>query len=397
MRNISAHSAFAALILLLSACGGSPEAATSALPEVDITKLDSGNYPTTPIDVETTRSPHSGAALEAVRIGAVTPVPFDYDHRFVYAQLRIDRAITGDKPAAYPGTEFQSGKEALAAIPGVVAGWRTSGQRRDHFDAGRGISTMTQRFADSDQSRFAYEALGRHTKGVPDEIPGYPDAQVRVAITKGVYVTQYMRAWLVRGDMLIHVEVTDPVSAHYDVAANAEIVKRFFDKQLEMLEAYASTPVNEFDTLPLDVDGMMSRTLSVEKDTTGRVYPAQALEHLASRPDRLTPAMSDAGVDYASFATGSVYRTSDPAAAIRYMAAEEADSTTDPKYTQVDSPPNMPGAHCYNTEPGEKYTSSTPPICITTVGRFVIKSVGANIQDAHQRLAAQYKLLAGHH
>lgn len=142
------------------------------------------------------------------------------------------------------------------------------------------------------------------------------------AITKGSYTTQYMRAWLVRGDMLIHADLSDPVSAHFDAAANA-------------------------------------------------------------------------GVDYASCATGSVFRTRDPAAAVRYMAAEEADSTTDPKYTQVDGPPNMPGAHRYNAEPGEKYTSSTPPICITTVGRYVIKSAGANIQDAHQRLAAQYKLLAG--
>ncbi|MFD3705081.1 hypothetical protein ACFWUP_18245 [Nocardia sp. NPDC058658] len=297
---------------------------------------------------------------------------------------------------AYNGAEFQNGKEALAAIPGVLAGWRTAGQRRDHFDAGRGITTITQRFTNSDQSRFAYEELGRRTKGVPGEIPGYPDARVRVAVTKGGYVTQYMRAWLVRGDMLIHIEVTDPVSAHYDAAANADIVKRFFDKQLEMLESYAPTPVSELETLPLDVDGMVSRTLSVEKDTIGRVYPAQALEHLASRPDKLTPAMSDAGVDYASFATGSVFRTRDPAAAVRYMAAEEADSTTDPKYTQVDGPPNMPGAHCYNTKPGEKFFASTPPICITTVGRYVIKSVGANIQDAHQRLAAQYKLLAGY-
>lgn len=393
MRQTLAYSAFSALIILLSACGSEPTTAV-APPEVDSTKLDSGNYPTTPIDVESTRKPLSGAVRESIRIGAASPTPFDYDHRFVYAKLRVTHAITADSPPAYSGSGFQNGKEGLAVIPGV-AGWRTAAQRRDSSDAGRGIYTMAIRFANPDQSLFASEELGRRTAGVPGEIPGYPNAQVRVALTKGPYTTQYMRAWLVRGDMLIHADLSDPVSAHFEAAANADIVKRFFDKQLEMLDSYSPTPVDEFDKLPLDVDSMLSRTLPLEKEVTA-VYPMQALLHLASRPDKLAPAITDAGVDYASFATGSAFRTRDPAAAVRYMAAEEADSTTDPKYTQVDGPPNMPGAHCYNAKPGEKYTSSTPPICITTVGRYVIKSVGANTQDAHQRLAAQYKLLAGH-
>ncbi|MFC4124780.1 DUF7373 family lipoprotein [Nocardia rhizosphaerae] len=395
MRKIFAYSTVAAIAIALSGCGDNADSATTTAPRVDVAQLDSGNYPTTPTDLEATRTAMSGAVREGIRIGNASPTPYDYDTRFPFSKRPGD-AVTAENPPYFSGTGFENGKDTLDAIPGVVAGWETSANRREQFGAGREIDTVVVRYASGDQSRFAAEELGRRTAGVPGEIPGYPDAQVRIDITKGSYTTQYLRAWLVRGDLLIHAHLSDPVSVPFDATANADIVKRFFDKQLAMLESYEPTPLADIENLPLDVDGILSRTLPVTDDpAAGAIYPTQALLHLASRPDKLAAAIADAGVDYAAFATGSVFRTRDAEAAIRYMAAEEADSTTNPDYTQVDGPPDMPGAHCYDAKPEVTYASSTPPICITTVGRYVIKSRSMNLQDAYQRLAAQYKLLDG--
>ncbi|TDP39828.1 DUF7373 family lipoprotein [Nocardia ignorata] len=395
MRKLRAYAAFSVLIILSSACGSSSEPPAPTAPEVDISKLNSGNYPTTPVDVEATRRPLSGAVRESVMIGAASPMPYDYDHRFVYNRLRVSREITTGKPPWYPGTDFKDAKETLDAIPGVVAGWQTAAARRAHIYTGREIDTMVIRYTDDNHARFAYEELAKRTNGVPGEVPGYPDAQVRVAITKDSFTTQYMRAWLVRGDLLIHAALSDPVSVPFDAAANADIVKRFFDKQLAMLESYSPTPVAEIDKAPLDVDGLLTRTLPADEGlAVGRVYPRQALLHLANRPDRMMPAFDDAGVDYAAAAGGSVYRTRDAAAAVRYLAAEAAD--IDPRYEPMDAPAEMPGARCYKAKPGKAMAIALPPTCLTTVGRYVIGSVGANPQDAHQRLAAQYKLLAGY-
>ncbi|MFD6388853.1 hypothetical protein [Nocardia sp. NPDC060259] len=397
MRKIRAYSAVVALTIALSACGGGPDAATPAAPEVDITKLDSGNYPTKPDDMEANRHPAAGALRESIKIGAASPTPYDFDNRFIYVKQKGGRHVTADNPPYYSGTGFENAKEALAVIPGVVAGWKTSAQRRDEFDAGRGVGTMVVRFSNGDQSRFAYEELAKRTEGNPDQIPGYPDAHVRVAIKKSSYTTQYMRAWLVRGDLLIYIHLSDPVSIPFDGPANAEIVKKYFDKQLEMLKSYSPTPLAEIDKQPIDVDGLLAHTLPSEsgKNDGAAVYPTQALLHTARRLDKLSLALADAGVDYTSVDLGTVFRARDSAAAVRYMAAEEADATT-PKHIKVDGPPNMPGAHCYNAKPEAKYASDAPPICLTVVGRYVIKSYSTNLQDAYQRLAAQYKLLAGY-
>ncbi|MGW5450644.1 DUF7373 family lipoprotein [Nocardia sp. NPDC003979] len=367
------------------------------MPEVDIGKLDSGNYPTRPVDIEATRQPLSGAIREAVMLGVASPSPHDYDHRFVYHNLRVSRALTAGHPPWYSGADFENREEALAAIPGVVAGWQTAGARRDSSDTGRRIDTMVVRYTTENQARFAYEELARRTEGVPGEVPGYAEAHVRVAIIKDIYYTsQKMYAWMVRGDLLVHAALSDPVSVPFDAAANADIIKRFFDKQLAMLANYSPTPVAEIDRRPFDVDGLLSRTLPADERRSGAVYPRQALLHMANRPDQMGPAMADAGVDFAAFAGASVYRTRDAAAATRYLAAESADTASDSRYTPMDGPAAMPGTRCYNSKPGEWATASTPPLCMTTVGRYVIAAVGANPQETYQRLAAQYKLLAGH-
>ena len=51
---------------------------------IDISKLDSGNYPIVPRDIEAIRTAKTGPALEAIRIGNSTPLPLDVDGRYSF-------------------------------------------------------------------------------------------------------------------------------------------------------------------------------------------------------------------------------------------------------------------------------------------------------------------------
>lgn len=401
MRKLRVSSAVVTLGIALSACGGGSEAAAPA-PAVDVAKVDSGNYPTTAVDLSSSRVPTSGALREAIRIGAATPVAFQVDSRFVFANgYAGGRHITQADSPYFGGAGIET-KDFNATIPGVVAGWDSSAQRRQELNAGRDVSTITLRFETADQAKFAATELSNRTPGTAHQVPGYSDALVKLEAKKEPLPVQNVRAWLVRGDMLLFVQVADWIGLPYDPTADAVVAQRFFDKQIEMLRSYTPTPLRDIEKLPLDTENLLSRTLPTEASkrpskgtSSSAVYPTQAVLHLEEFPAVINAAYADAGIDYVSFDSGSVYRTRDEAAANRFRAALDNETIGDVDYMKVDGPPNLPVVHCFNAKPEVKYASDAPPTCHGVIGRYVFGVSGTNLQDVYQRAAAQYKLLVG--
>jgi len=400
-RKLRLSSALLTLGFALAACGGS-DAATPSAPAVDVTKLDSGNYPTTAVDLEPSRVPTSGALREAIRIGAATPIASQFDPRFIFATgFGGGRHITAVDPPYFSGSGIES-TDFNTVVPGVVAGWDSSANRRDQLYAGREVSTITLRFSTPDQAKFAATELSNRTPSSAYQIPSYPDSLAKLEVKTDPLRLQHLRAWLVRGDMLLSIDVTDPIGLPYDPAADAEVVRKYFDKQLELLRTYTPTPLNEIDKLPLDTEGLLGHVLPTEAakrpkkgTSSSAAYPLQAVLHLEEHPAIMVPAYTDAGVDLVAFDTGSVYRTRDEAAAGRFRAALDNETTSDTDYMKVDGPPNLPVVHCFNAKPEVKYASDAPPTCHGVIGRYVFGVSGTNLQDVYQRAAAQYKLLVG--
>ncbi|MEU3010710.1 DUF7373 family lipoprotein [Nocardia asteroides] len=402
MRKLRLGSAILTLGLALSACGGGSDAAESTTPQVDVTKLDSGNNPTTPVDLESTRTPTSGALREAIRLGAATPVAFQFDPRFVYATgYKGGRHLTEADPPYFSGSGIES-KDFNAAIPGIVAGWESSADRRAELSAGRSVQTTTLRFSTADQAKFAATDLSNRSPGTARQIPGYSDALAKVEIKTEPLRSQNVRAWLTRGDLLLFIQISDPIGLPYDADADATVAQRFFDKQIEMLRSYTPTPLSEIAELPLDTESLLSHTLPTEASkrpnkgtSSSAVYPLQAVLHLEEKPADIATAYADAGIDYVAFDTGSIYRARDAAAALRFRAALDKDPEGNPDYMKVESPPNLPVVNCYNATPKVKYASDAPPVCHGVIGRYAFGVSGTNLQDVYQRAAAQYKLLVG--
>ncbi|WP_449289756.1 DUF7373 family lipoprotein [Nocardia rhizosphaerae] len=385
------HSALAAsLMVTLVACSGGHE---PAVPTVDATKLDVGNYSTEPLDVESLRQPSSGAVREAIHIGNLTPIPFEYDSRFAFGlDYPRSQIITPDEPP-YPdefGIDLKR-NQFTTEFPGLVAGWRTHATRRLNSGTGRNIDTYTARFDSPDNAQNAASKMWRLAPGDAHPIDGYPQAAAKILPPESEGSAK-IYAWLAHEDMLLIVHITDPVSRPIDMSDNTEIIRSFYGEQIRRLQTYSRTPLIEIAQLPLDIDGLLSRTFPAEKVTSRTAaYPAHVAVSQTQMPVPTKAAFTDAGVDVVVHGGAIVYRAKDAAAAERLSAAfANGVLSAEQPAEEAAPPPNLPTASCSPGDPDQ----SQFPVCRFTVGRYLVRISGANLQDTYQRVGAQYRLLA---
>ncbi|MEU8896901.1 hypothetical protein [Nocardia sp. NPDC048505] len=379
-RSLRVALASAVVLSLLAGCGGSgSDAGGPAAPS----KLDHGNYPTVPRDLEKERTPETGAIQEAIRLAGFVPLPMDLDNRLVFGTAGTKKLTAQHPPVGWvdPNDKFAE------VVPGLIAGWRTKGSRRTQAHLGLNVELSLLRFGSAEQATHAMNVLPGEThkkyppKG-PLEIPGYPGQ---------TFHTQFdaVESWIARGDLLVKIYVSNALAVPPDPAPLLDTAKRFLDKQFELLKGYTPTPVDKLPDLPVDPEGLLARTLPVDKpgtydDPTG-VYPVAAELHLRTRPDLMRRTYTDARVDLIATAGSQLYRTGDPAAAQRLLAALTAAVPTD--FAPYDSPPGLPDAKCFKKRIGVSLT------CYLTYEHLLAEVVAAQPQDLNQRLAAQYKLL----
>ncbi|WP_327112728.1 hypothetical protein OHB12_29535 [Nocardia sp. NBC_01730] len=386
--------ALIACVFATSACGGDTTEQAD-VQRVDVTKLDSGSYPTAPIDIERFRTDQSGAAREAIRIGAATPLVSDIDNRYIYQNPYRTHATTPKSP---PSLKAVDRSEFDAVAPGLVTGWYTQGQRRKEFGIGSEVLIYVLRFSDESHASAAVKELIERVPGDSISIPGYPAARARHnAHTE--FGTNFLSTGLAHGEMALLVQINDPISRPFAPGPPADLTGRSFDKLIDMLRQYTPTPIDKISALPLDVDGMLSRTVPLDdnnkpvdgSDPSG-VYPAQALLHSEQDPNSARSAYADAGVDYAAAVGAVVLRAKDSAGTTRLLAAISAPVSAE--YDKLDSPANLPEAKCFKPKKGPSKSPLDKPVCYFAFDRYVAQVSSNNVQDLQQKTAAQYKLLA---
>ncbi|WP_433599661.1 DUF7373 family lipoprotein [Nocardia sp. CA-135953] len=389
------HSLYAMIAVVLAAtaaCGDSNDATT---PAIDVTKLDSGNYPTTPRDMESTRTADSGANLESVRIGNSIPLPFEIDGKFAYQRLAsVDGRTTLKSPATMTAI---SSKEFPDLATGLVAGWESSGERRKNPWVGSSVIIDTLRFSDAAKAETAARRLAdRQAELDPGEtvtIPEHPSARAKWSPGK-----RTLDSFLAHDAMLLYVYITDPVSEPVDTAPLIAFTQATFTKSIDALKNYSPTPIDQLGSLPLDVDGLLGRTLPLEERqmSISGIDRTRLLTARSALPAERFPALSkaafdDAGVDLVAYSGEKVFRTRDVSSTVRLIAAL-IDQRSD-GYRPIDAPPNMPDAKCFDTKDKKTSSLSYPPVCYLAYDRYVAKVEGTNVQEAYQKAAAQYKLL----
>ncbi|MEV6135767.1 hypothetical protein AB0L63_06820 [Nocardia sp. NPDC051990] len=290
-----------------------------------------------------------------------------------------------------------SDEELAESTRGMIAGWDGSGERRKQPSLGRQVNLSLLRFPDTAQAETALHRLAdRQSENLPGDsvqLPKFPQARAKWSVSK-----KYLDAWLTHDAMALYVHVEDPLSEPAELAPLIDFAQKYFQKQIEMLASYTPTPVDQLGSLPLDVDGILSRTLPLEeKDRIRKDYdnsmvlPVRAALHFENLPGLTKAAFDDAGVDFVSFSSARLFRARDADSATRLLAAF-ADQDSD-GYRKIDSPPNMPGARCFDNKDTKSTSARYPPVCYFAYDRYVARVTGHNLQELYQRTAAQYKLL----
>ncbi|NEW28628.1 DUF7373 family lipoprotein [Nocardia cyriacigeorgica] len=384
---------------LISGCGES-DANDAGAGGVDTAQLVPGNYPTTPRTGDELATPSSGMNREAARLAEHVPLIMDIDNRLVYSQNIQGRRYTPLQPPTHR-EDVSVVENFNAVVPGLVVGWGTGAQRRQESGLGENVSLRVLRFQTPDQAKHAQSVLPdaflkKYPEYKPLDIPSYSAARS--------FASPYgsVSTWHIRDAYLIYVHSTSGLNPAKDPRPAVDMAKKVLDKQIELLNGYQPTAVDEIPALPADIDGLFARTLPVdeaadeglaEDDVVG-VYPVEAGIHLSERFDLDQQAFDDAGVDLISRGDSWVFRAKDDDAAARLLAAQL--SQVDWQYKPTSSPPGMPDAKCFEKNEDDPFVtySLMAPTCYFTIGRHVAIVEADQIQALHQKAAAQYLLLA---
>ncbi|MFE1593166.1 hypothetical protein [Nocardia sp. NPDC058705] len=393
--NLRLCAALIAVVTVASACGSDADSESST-PSVDLSQLETGSYQSTPRDPNMSKADATGQAIEAVRLGAAVPLPYDVDRSYAFQRLNSPRLRSTSK---LPGSMTKiDPAEFHEVTDGLIAGWKSSGERREQPFLGRQAWIHVYRFETEAQAAIAAERIPAKQQklgtGQRVEIPGYPAA-------RNNWAGSVLDSWMAKGPMVFGVRIDDPMTEPPDPAAAIDFTQKAYAKIIEMQAGYSPTPVDKIAALPIDTDGMLSRTLPGEEDhridplvPEGAVEPTQAALARDEFPGTTKPALVDAGVDLISSEStlARVYRAENTKAAQRLMAAliEPYSRFMKP----IDSPRNLPDAKCFDRKDSSASSSGLTPICYVVYDRFLARVTASSVQDLHHRTAAQYKLLA---
>ncbi|QLY31912.1 hypothetical protein H0264_06290 [Nocardia huaxiensis] len=402
MRRATAMLAAGLTAALIGATGcGSPSDEPAPAPDVDLSKLDVGNYNTTPREIQ--KSVFDRARFsEGQRLSSVVPLPMDIDPRFtiqhgVANPYQVLAFINVEKGLGKSATGFDSNGN------GFIAGFRSSAYSDSDIGIGLTLAVSVLLFQDEQSAAAAATTLA-------DLRLSQTDAAERVRIDKfPAALVQWkpgspeIEGFLASGRYVIYTHNKDYAKESLrdegilavppDLPAMTSLVIKSLETVQPRLSAFQPTPYDQLADLALDHDGMLGRSLQKPDDEKKRdaagLYDRVGGLHLSIDPAKDRTLFDETGVDWVANHAGLVYRAKDAASAQRITA----DRAVVPRlYRRADSPQNLPGAKCREFRGSDMFIPRFH--CTVTYDRYSAESWSSQLTDAQQRISAQYALLA---
>lgn len=389
-------------VLIATACttvvDGGVHRPAGGLPPVtvDVSLLDTGNYPTRPAPpLGTAGTPAKGVLLEGVRMAEHVVGPWE-----------VDPALTA---LALPTVVFKDSAmismlltRRLAHAAGkhnFVAGF--SSARRTEPDR-MGLVNAVLRFADPESAAAAATefadlalqpgVLDEHRPiGQPVSVPNHPDTRASTYVitpsgstTPETSVTGYTA----HGPFVLVQSARTPDG----VGPGADMVARTLDQQIPAIDTFEPTAVSELAGLAVKGSGLLARTVPQTVDRgpipNNLVFGPHAALHFQSSPLTATDLFAQTGMDLWALGRSSVYQVRDGEAA-EQMFTQFATESQDSADTPVAPVPNMPDSRCLQHDVG----FDVNVVCFVVADRYVIEASSAQLTDVHQLTAAQYAML----
>lgn len=393
-------------VAMTAACGSDSGPAKPAYPPepaIDLSKLDTGNLATQPKLYGKAVNLDQARALEAERLANYIPLPVEVDPAVKYAGQPMAAAIR-------PFIDFGSGamKQRIDADPGAmnaaakgfVSGFVTTGKSDEADELSYELENIVLIFSDDASAGAAAQALGQTdlTADHPKQrvsIDKYPAAFAYTDDT----VPGLIRSWYATGKFVIFTRVYDNVMGALktqDQAKLAAHVQRSLDVIPPALAKFPATPADKMADLPIDLDGVLGRTLPTILDDTSQagipgVYELHGGLQLIQGDDDTT-SLTEAGVDRVAWKGGYVFRARDYQSAEKLIDERAETSRT---FKAIDPPPNLPNAVCRQYV-GPAFAAISY-YCWVAHDRYVAELSANQLLDVQQRIAAQYAMLVNAH
>ncbi|MGC5025246.1 DUF7373 family lipoprotein [Tsukamurella sp. DT100] len=397
-RSGAATAVVALVVGLLSAC--STVVAGTPVAETTVSKVDPGNFPTTPRAV-TAQSAADAWQQEGMIIADAVVAPSD---------IRSDlTASVSDEPEAGAGPLLRVGQ---LIERDSARGIRTGGippriaanlELNTRFDAG--FATAAGDSSTAPKTQLAVALLRFTTddsaeKAMTTLRADIPPPAALARIPAAVVVSSTTAGGLTKTAVAAPVNnLISLVWATTRGAGSEELAIKGLAAQVERSRTYVPTVRLSGLTVPavpMDKDGIMSRTLASQNDSRTRTafgfssgfelgdgyYSPRTRYLMNRRPDWLASATRN-GVDLVgNTARTTVLRARDPAAAKAFLSETRADPTA----TAHDVPGfSRDQAGCDSiTHPTQPYS------CHVTVGRWAIQATSTSLDLARQSISAAY-------
>lgn len=381
----------AAVMLVGTGCSDVPAGDTPPEPVVDLAKLDVGPYPKVERRVTTTPSWALARYFEGVRLSSVVPLPAEIDPQFVVPQA-------GNLNPAFPRPGEDLTKRFDATFDedtkGLIAGFSTAARSHEDLSISQGIAVQALLFDSVGAAQSAAAALHRRGFGPDATVEPIKSARHSDALLWWRPDQQRVTGWMATGRFVIRVGSWSDENKELEIS-DLSAVLPLADKALtitaERLQAHTPTPVDRLQSIPIDPDNMLVRTLSLGLENgTDPAYPmvrdARAALHGARDFADMRRMNEQAGVDKVSEDKATVYRTRDVASARWFLAEVGHDKFLRP----VEDPVGLAAANCYEYI-GPAVVSRY--FCAVSHDRYVAVVSTDQLPDARQSISAQYAIL----
>jgi hypothetical protein len=388
----SANIAVLSVALLSAACsstvGGSAQkqAGPPPAPTVDISTLDVGPYPTKP-------APPMGTAGDPVR-GAVAESQRMADN--VIGPWEVDPAVTGwfgfgatvlptlDALAQIGPQEFEAAASQHNFVDGFASA-RTAAGRKVLLNAVLRFTSPSDASAATGDFGAIAARTGEGVTRAP--IPGHPDTQASsYTLTEGPTGQRWnaVRAFTAHGPYVF----MQLAQAADSMDSALGLVGKTIDLQGPAIDKFHATDPSQFADIALDPTGLLARTIQVPDQQATSIqnttYEQRGALQFQTDPARSATLFTTTGMDLVAMAKTTVYRTKDPASAVKIVDGffAELQPTSQPAKPVT----NLPGSRCLQLKDKSFY-------CLGTADRYTIETTADNLLDAQQQVAAQYAML----
>jgi len=355
-----------------SAPSGPSAPSTSAGPTVAVPAgLDTAAYPTKSRSI--TVSANRSWVAEGNRMGDEALIQVNE----VDPRLTIGGASLRSYPiveAAGLNTRVPDATAAAFAANGFRVGMTTT--RGDALkNPGVAVRIGLYRFDTAEAAKKAVDAVRTATaqaRPITVTVDGAPD------VLASEFKPGTVDAYVAQGAIVVNVSGTGPSTDQ-----GAQFVTKALGLELPKLKGFTPTPVDKIQTIDVDKDGILSRTLPQPDSSDAALfenwYDMAGYKHRVQDISNLTT-VTAAGIDLVGQAGSVVYRTRDAAAATTMV------QTAASKNPAVAGIPQLPTVKCM--------TGGARTYCWVPVGRYVGSVDDTDAGVARQKAAAQFSILA---